>query len=199
LIIIPYLLFLAGGMIYRFRPFRVLPKPNHPYRKKVLEWIHAVPGKIDFATGGISVSALIPLCLGLAYGLLGQLFGPLVALLLSPVLVVCLDVPVMVAMATALAVNFAGMLTVAIAGGFVSIPLNLQILLWVFLGSVITFLGLSLRQKNKPYPVPVAAVLVLLTSVTLWALMNSQPGIDLLMQQFHLPLRLLGWFGGVQG
>lgn len=200
LVLAPYLILLVCAVIYRFHPFSVLPKPNNRYRKKVVKFMKGLPGKTRFITSDISLSRGIPIVLGLALGLVGKIFGPMVALLLSPILIVCLDIPVMCAVATAMAANFIGMLTITSTGQFMMAPLTLQILLWLFLGTSATILGLSVfLQKSKPYPAPVAVVLVLITSVTLWALVTSQPNLGSVIQNFSLPVHLLGWFGGVQG
>ncbi|ABO49847.1 protein of unknown function DUF81 [Desulforamulus reducens MI-1] len=198
-VFIPYLILLVGAIIYKIRPFALLPKPNNHFRKITLRVINQLPGKTFLTFSGIKVSFIVPIIVGGLLSFTGKLFGPIAALLLCPILIICLDIPVMVAVATSTVCNFIGMLSFAMWNDFLMIPLNLKILLWLFLGSSITVLVLSSVIKKKLYPVPVAALLVLITSFTLWTLMLGQPGHQVLIQQFSFPSNLLGWFGGVQG
>ncbi|SHE75137.1 hypothetical protein SAMN02745133_01074 [Desulforamulus putei DSM 12395] len=194
-----YLLLLVGAVAHRIRPLALLPKPNNRYRKKIVKVLRGLPGKIFLPASMMPVPLIIPVVLGMVFAFTGKLWGPVAAFMVSPFLIVCLDMPVMMAVGTATAANFIGMLAVALGSGFLALPINLQILLWLFLGSSLTVLVLSAFMQRKPYPVPVAAVLVLITSVTLWVLTTSQPGLHLLIQHFSFPVNLLGWFGGVQG
>jgi len=198
-LLIPYLLLLVGAVLHRIRSFPLLPRPNNRYRKMVIKALRRLPGKTFLPASMIQVPWVIPVTLGLVLAFAGKLLGPVVALLVSPFLIVCLDIPVMMAVGTAMAANFIGMLAISLGSDFLALPINLQILLWLFLGSSITVLVISTIMKKRPYPVPVAAVLVLITSITLWVLTSSQPNLNLLIQHFSFPINLLGWFGGVQG
>lgn len=194
-ILFPYVILLLGAVIYKIRRFPVLPGPGNAYRLRVVKIIGTLPLKLHFATIGMAISAAVPVVLGIIFGFTGQIFGPLAALIISPVLVVCLDIPVMVATGTAGVASVMGSLIIALMSGFAAIPLNLQILLWLFLGSSVTFLAISaLLQINRLYPLPVAAMMVLVTSVTLWALLTGQPNLNLLIHR--LPIHV-GFFGGV--
>ena len=200
MVLAPYLLLLVGAVIYRLRPFPILPKPANRQRKKVVQWVTGLPAKTLFNTSGISISLFVPLGLGFIFGLTGKIFGPVAVLLLSPALMVCLDIPVLCAVSTAVVFHFIGMLSISLTGRYMLLPLNLQILLWLFLGTSMIFLGLSFfMQKKKPYTAPVAVVLVLITSATLWALITSQPDLGPVIKHFSFPIQLLGWFGGVRG
>lgn len=199
ILLIPYLLLLVGAVLHRIRPFPLLPKPNNRYRKRIVKVLRGLPGKTSLTASMTQVPLIIPVAMGLVFAFTGKLLGPVVALMVSPFLIVCLDIPVMMAVGTALVANFTGMLAVALDSGFLTLPINLQILLWLFLGSSLTVLVLSAIMQRRPYPVPVAAVLVLITSVTLWVFTTSQPGLNLLIQHFSFPINLLGWFGGVRG
>ncbi|GAB6181594.1 sulfite exporter TauE/SafE family protein [Desulfotomaculum defluvii] len=198
LVLVPYLLLIIGAAIYKIRPFVLLPKPKNKYRRKILKVLYRLPGKVDLSASGIKISCLVPILLGLLLAYTAKIFGPIAGILVCPILIICLDIPVMVAVATSMVFNFTGMLSVAMWNGFLVIPLNLQILLWVFLGSTVTVLVLSTVIRKKLYPIPVAALLVAITSFTLWALMLSNPSHSSLIQQIF-PLDLLGWFGGAQG
>lgn len=199
IVLIPYLCLMIGAIAYRIHPFPLLPKPNHKIRKKLEKILKVLPGKVLFSTSGIRIPFFIPIFFGILVALIGKFFGPVVALLMAPLLIVGLDVPVMVAVGTAMLVNLIGMLTFVVYSDFLAIPLYLQILLWLFLGSTLTMLFLSSFLQRKPYPLPVAAVLVIITSVTLVALSVSDPGLNLLMKHLGFPSNLLGWFGGVRG
>ncbi|MCL5780916.1 MAG: sulfite exporter TauE/SafE family protein [Firmicutes bacterium] len=199
ILLIPYLLLLVGAVLHRIRPFPLLPKPNNRYRKRIVKVLRGLPGKTSLTASMMQVPLIIPVAMGLVFAFTGKLLGPVVALMVSPFLIVCLDIPVMMAVGTAMVANFTGMLAVALDSGFLTLPINLQILLWLFLGSSLTVLVLSAIMQRRPYPVPVAAGLVLITSVTLWVLTTSQPGLNLLIQHFSFPINLLGWFGGVRG
>ncbi|MEG6523593.1 sulfite exporter TauE/SafE family protein [Desulfotomaculum sp. 1211_IL3151] len=199
LVLLPYLVLLIAAVIYKIRPFALLPKPNNRQRKIVIKMIGRMPGKMYLSVSGINVSFLVPLFLGILLAFTGKIFGPIATIIVCPILIICLDIPVMVAVATSMLFNFIGMLSIAMWHDFLAIPLNLQILLWMFLGSAVTILALSTVVKKKLYPIPVAALLVAITSFTLWALMISNPIQSAFMHQIILPLKLLGWFGGVQG
>lgn len=199
LVLAPYLVLFIGAAIYKIRPFALLPKPNNRHRKKVIKMMHWLPGKMYLPVSGSKVSFLAPIFLGILLAFTGKIFGPIATIIVCPILIVCLDIPVLVAVATAMVFNFIGLLSIAMWHGFLAIPLNLQILLWMFLGSAITILVLATVVKRKLYPIPVAALLVAITSFTLWALILSHPSQGTIMQQIILPLKLLGWFGGVQG
>lgn len=199
ILLTPYLLLLVGAVLHRIRPFPLLPKPNNRYRKRIVKVLRGLPGKTSLTASMMQVPLIIPVAMGLVFAFTGKLLGPVVALMVSPFLIVCLDIPVMMAVGTAMVANFTGMLAVALDSGFLTLPINLQILLWLFLGSSLTVLVLSAIMQRRPYPVPVAAGLVLITSVTLWVLTTSQPGLNLLIQHFSFPINLLGWFGGVRG
>lgn len=186
-ILLPYLLLFLGAMVHRVRPFPLLPKPNHKVRKKLLRLIATLPGKTNFTASEIQLPFYIPILMGVGYACVAKLFGPVVALLTIPILLVCCDVPVLVASGTASLLNLCGMLLMALTSDFIVSPLNLQILLWLFLGSTMTVFSLSFFLPRKLYPIPVAAVLVAITSFTLLALSAS------------FPTYLLGWFGGMQG
>lgn len=199
LVLLPYLVLFIGAAIYRIRTFTLLPKPNNRQRKIVIKMMRRLPGKMYLPVSGIKVSFLAPLFLGFLLALTGKIFGPIAAIMVCPILIICFDIPVMVAVPTSLIFNFIGTLSIAMRHDFFAIPLNLQILLWMFLGSAVTILALSTVVKKKLYPIPVAALLVTVTSFTLWAFMISHPGHSAVIQQMILPLKLLGWFGGVQG
>lgn len=199
ILLIPYLILLAGAVLNRIRPFSLLPKPNNRYRKALLKTLRNLPGKTYLSSSMMSVPLMAPIALGFMLALVGKLAGPVAILLVSPILIICLDIPVMMAVGTAMMANFIGMLVIALGSDFLVLPMNLQILLWLFLGSSLTVLILSTMIKRRPYPVPVAAVLVLITSLTLLVLTTSQPDLNLLIQKFSFPMNLLGWFGGAQG
>ena len=195
----PYIILLGGSVFYRYRPFPLLPKPSHKKRKQLQNFLKRLPGKMWFPTSGVKVPFFIPILLGIMFGFFGKLFGPVVALLITPVLVVVLEIPVMVAVGTAMLVNMLGMLTIVLSSDFVTIPLYLEILLWLFLGSTLVMLMISSFMQRRPYPLPVATLLVIITSVTLLALTASSPGLIIPMDQLGFPSDILGWFGGVRG
>lgn len=199
LVLLPYLVLFIGAAIYRIRPFTLLPKPNNRQIKIVIKMMRRLPGKIYLPVSGIKVSFLASLFLGFLLALTGKFFGPIAAIMVCPILIICFDIPVIVAVPTSLIFNFIGTLSIAMRHDFFAIPLNLQILLWMFLGSTVTILVLSPVVKKKLYPIPVAALLVTVTSFTLWAFMISHPSHSSVMQQMILPLKMLGWFGGIQG
>ncbi|MDO7788749.1 sulfite exporter TauE/SafE family protein [Desulforamulus aquiferis] len=199
LVLVPYLILMLAAVIHRYRPFAILPKPNNRYRKMVLKFIKKIPGRIYSDTSGTNIPIIVPLITGVLLGLTGKILGPLATIIIAPILIVILNIPVIVAMGTAVTVNFIASLSIAVTSGLVSIPLNLQILLWTFLGSsLVLLLVSSIWRKHSPYPIPVATVLVLITSITLWAVTSSQPNLDFIMQHFSLPGNVLGWLGGVK-
>ncbi|SHK84082.1 TSUP family transporter [Desulforamulus aeronauticus] len=192
IVLIPYLILLVGAVIYRAKPFRLLPAPNNLTRKKFLQLVKRVPGKVSLPFSGITLSAVILVILGAGFAMGTFLWGPLAVLLLSPLLIVGLDIPAMVAVGTGVVVSFIGAIVSSLSSGVLLYPITLQMLLWLFLGTALAVLVLSvLRHKNKLCPVPVAALMVIITSVTLWALSSTQPQ-DLLLQHYQFPLQLLG-------
>lgn len=197
IILLPYLILLAGTILYRWKPFRLLPAPNNLYRKKILQLVKRFPGQVSLPFSGMSLSALVLVILGVVLAVATSLWGPLAVLLLSPLLIVVLDIPVMVAVGTGLIVGVAGALISSFGSGVLLYPLTLQMLLWLFLGTALAILGFStFQQKNKSCPASVAVLMVVITSVTLWAVSSTQPP-SLLLQHYQLPIQILGWFGGV--
>lgn len=164
-IFIIYLLLLAGAFLYRKHPFPILPKPNNLYRKKIITFIKKVPGHIFLVTSCISVSFIIPFFLGITFGLVSKTLGPLSALIICPILVFFLDIPVMVAMNTVTLFIFLSFITIAMASSLTLIPLNLIILLWIFLGSSLTLLAVSTlpRRSKLSYQIPFSILFIVVT------------------------------------
>ncbi|AQS58711.1 sulfite exporter TauE/SafE family protein [Desulforamulus ferrireducens] len=196
-LLLPYLALLVGTIIYNRKPFRLLPAPNNLYRKKILIMVKGFPGQVTLPFSGMSLPAVLLITLGGVLAVATSLWGPLAVLLISPLLIVLMDIPVMVAVGTGLVIGVVGALVSSFSSGVLLYPLTLQMLLWLFLGTALTVLCLSfLQRKNKACPTSVAILMVVITSVTLWAVSASQPP-SLLLLHYQLPLQLLGWFGGV--
>ena len=192
IVLIPYLILLVGAVIYRVKPFRLLPAPNNLYRKKFLQMVKKVPGKVSLPFSGITLSAIILAILGAGFAVATSVWGPLAVLLLSPLLIVGLDIPAMGAVGTGVVGSFIGAIVSSLSSGVLLYPITLQMLLWLFLGTALAVLVLSaFRQKNKLCPVPVVVLMVVITSMTLWALSSTQPQ-DLLLQHYQFPFQLLG-------
>ncbi|GAB6157098.1 hypothetical protein JCM39194_02980 [Desulfotomaculum varum] len=194
-----YLILLAGAVVHRIRPLPLLPKPNNRWRKMLVKFLHSLPGSIFLPASMMTVPFMFPVLLGMLFAVTGKIWGPVAVLLVCPCLIVCLNMPVITAVGNAMAANFIGLLAVSLGSGFLTLPINIQILLWLFLGSSLTVLVLSAFLQRKLYPVPVALILVLITSVTLWILTAGQPGFHILIQHGSFPPNQFGWFGGVQG
>ncbi|SHH17541.1 TSUP family transporter [Desulforamulus hydrothermalis] len=194
-----YLMLLAGAVIHRIRPLPLLPRPNNRWRKMLVNFLHRLPGRVFLPTSMMAVPLLFPVILGVLFAVVGKIWGPAAVLLVCPCLIVCLNMPVITAAGNAMAANFIGLLAVSLGSGFLSLPINIQILLWLFLGSSLTVLILSVFWQRKLYPVPVAVILVLITSVTLWILTAGQSGLHILIQHGSFLSNQFGWFGGVQG
>ncbi len=163
-----YLLLLIGSFIYRRKPFAILPKPNNPVRKQIVSLLNKLPGKIKFIDSGINICPVIPVVLGFIVSVTAGIIGPVAAILLCPVMVIFLEVPIFIALGTVVLINILSFVTVAATSGMVAYPIPLQILLWMFLGTALTYTLFSgIFRKRKLHPLPLGIVFVMITSLNL--------------------------------
>jgi len=123
-----------------------------PKKRKQRNWIHALPFKMRFRASSLYISAIPPLIVGFAVGLLAAIMGVGGGFIMVPAMIYILGMPTKVVVGTSLfqIIFVAGFTTLlhAITNNTVDLPLALFLLIGGVIGAQVgTSIGVKLRAE----------------------------------------------------
>ncbi|MFT4716853.1 MAG: putative membrane protein YfcA [Paracoccaceae bacterium] len=107
LVTLSYVVFLGavGGLMF-LESMRAMRRSKQPYKKlpprKHHNWIHGLPLKVRFRTSGLYISAIPPLVIGAAVGVLAAIMGVGGGFIMVPAMIYLLGMPTKVVIGTSL-------------------------------------------------------------------------------------------------